>query len=89
MIGFQPLKRGLLCRELPDRKKSSTLHVVERYGDACLRAEVVATGSETRDIQVGDRIVVPKICGMNLSLPGGDYLLVQENTVLATLEFGE
>jgi len=87
-ISFAPMGRGLLCRELPEKKRESTLVVVEQYGSPCLRAEVVACGPEVRDISVGDRIVVPSIAGMNLDL-GEPMLLVNENVVLATLEKGE
>ena len=85
MIQFTPLKRGLLCRELPQPKQESPIHVVRQYGPPCLCAEVLVTGPETRDIKVGDRIVVPAIAGMNLDV-GEPLLLVQENVVLATLE---
>lgn len=45
--------------------------------------EVVAVGSEVKELEVGDRILLAKHTGVELEVDGQDYLMLDEPEVIA------
>lgn len=81
---FQPTKGRLLLRpQTQDEKTAGGLYIPDTVETELQRAEVVAVGTLTEDIQVGNKVVYEH--GMPLEIEGEKFVMVHEEQVLAVV----
>ena len=77
--------RVVAVREEAKTQTASGLYIPESAKETPATVVVVATGPDVKHIKVGDRIVYKDYTPTNLKIDGTEYLIINEEDVLATL----
>lgn len=77
--------RVVAVREEAKTQTASGLYIPESAKETPATVAVVATGPDVKHIKVGDRIVYKDYTPTNLKIDGTEYLIINEEDVLATL----
>jgi len=88
MTTIEPLGTRVLIKPLEqEAKTSSGLFLPETAKEKPQTGEVVAVGTdEDMKLQAGDKVLFAKYSGTEFKLDGVEYLLLEENDVLARLK---
>lgn len=82
-----PLKpladRVVAIREEAATKTTSGLYLPADRKEKSQIAEVVAVGNDTKEVKVGDRIVVREYSTSDIKVDDVEYLIVKEEDILA------
>lgn len=82
-----PLKpladRVVAIREEAATKTTSGLYLPADRKEKSQIAEVVAVGGDTKEVKVGDRIVVREYSTSDIKVDDVEYLIVKEEDILA------
>ena len=81
---LRPLRDFLVVRLLPEPKPAGLIVAVALSQKPSVHAEVLAVGSEVRDIQVGQKVIVSRLQGTLIELDE-PVILMRESAVLGTL----
>ncbi len=92
----RPLHNRLIVRRITeDETTAGGIIIPDTAKEKPQQADVVAVGSGKRDdngnvikmdVQKGDRVLVSKYSGSEVSLDGEEHLIITEDDVLAVLE---
>jgi len=88
-MNFQPLgDRVLLKVEEVETKTASGIYIPENASqEKPTTAEVVAIGSEVKDVKVGDKVIYTKFArSSDVTVEGQDYLVMETSEVLGKFE---
>jgi len=93
---FRPLHDRVVVRRLDQETKSSGgIIIPDTAKEKPMQGEILAIGPGERnekgkvtplDVKAGDRILFGKYSGQEITLDGEEYLIVQEDEVLAVIE---
>jgi chaperonin GroES len=87
-MNFKPLGNRILAK-IPEEKTQtqSGIFIPDNASkEKPTQADVVAIGTEVKDINVGDRVVYAKFAGTTLTLDDVEYLVLDvENDVLGVI----
>ena len=89
-MNFQPLgNRVLLKVQEVETKTASGIYIPENASqEKPTTAEVVAIGSEVKDVKIGDQVIYTKFArSSEVTVDGVDYLVMETSEVLG--KFGE
>lgn len=87
-MAFKPLKdRVLIEREEQASQTASGLYIPDSAKDKPLQGKVVAAGPIAREdgIDVGDMAVFANFSGMEITIEGKEYLILQSKEVLGLI----
>lgn len=83
---IKPLSdRVVAVREKAPEKTASGLYLPDSSKEKPVLAEVVATGPEAKNVNVGDKIVYKEYSTTELKINDVEYLIVREEDILATV----
>ena len=85
-MSFKPLgKRVLVQRTEVEEKTASGIILVDSAKEKPNTAVVKAVGTEVTDVKEGDTIVFEQYRGVELSLQGEDYLVLDLENVIGVM----
>ena len=82
---IEPLRDMILVRPWPRPAPTSNIVVVRVEQQPAVQAEVRAVGPETRDVRVGQQVIISRLQGLEINL-GEPLLLLPEAAVLGFVE---
>lgn len=86
-VPIQPLADYIVAQtEEAETKTASGLYIPGGAQEKPKVAKVVAVGTATQQIKVGDRIIYKSYANTDVKVGTEDYLLVKEEDVLATVK---
>lgn len=77
--------RVVAVREVAKTQTASGLYLPESAKEQPAVVVIQAIGPDVKHLKVGDRIVYKDYAPTNLSIDGTDYLIINEEDVLATV----
>ena len=82
-----PVANRVLVKLPVDTKDKTVggIHIPQASVEKSSEGTVLATGPQTKEIFVGDRVLLPKHGGVPVKLDGSDYVLIAETEVLMVL----
>lgn len=87
MASIQPLTDYIVAQEeAPETKTAAGLYLPEKAAEKPKVAKVLAVGKDVKQVKVGDRIVYKSYSTTEVKMGAGEYLLVKEEDVLATVK---
>lgn len=86
MIKLDPLRDMLVLKRDKMEDWSSTLHTKDREQWRSNTAEVLEVGPEVTKVAPGDRVVYKVMTGIPFALEGGEYHLIPEDSVEASID---
>lgn len=89
-VNIKPLAdRVLVQPAAAEEKTSSGLYIPDSAKEKPQRGTVIAVGTGKKDepitVQVGDTVLYGKYSGTELTVDGGDYLIMRESDIFAIL----
>lgn len=89
-VNIKPLAdRVLVQPAAAEEKTASGLYIPDTAKEKPQRGTVVAVGNGKKDepltVKVGDTVLYGKYSGTELSVDGGDYLIMRESDIFAIL----
>ncbi len=82
---IKPLaNRVVAVREVAATKTASGIYLPDTAKEKPTLANVVAIGSNVKEVKVGDKIVYKEYSTTELKIDGTEYLIVKEEDILAT-----
>lgn len=76
--------RVVAVREAAATQTASGIYLPDNAKEKPTLANVVAIGSEVKEVKVGDKIVYKEYSTTELKIDGAEYLIVKEEDILAT-----
>jgi chaperonin GroES len=84
---LQPLGDYIVAQsEEAETKTASGLYLPDKAQEKPKTAKVLAAGPLAKQVKVGDRIVYKSYSTTEVKVDGGEYILVKEEDVLATVK---
>lgn len=77
--------RVVAVREVAATQTASGIYLPETAKEKPTLANVIATGTDVKEVKVGDRIVYKEYSTTELKIDGTEYLIVKEEDILATV----
>lgn len=77
--------RVVAVREVAATQTASGIYLPETAKEKPTLARVVATGTDVKEVKVGDKIVYKEYSTTELKIDGTEYLIVKEEDILATV----
>jgi chaperonin GroES len=89
-VNIKPLAdRVLVQPAAAEEKTSSGLYIPDSAKEKPQRGTVIAVGTGKKDepltVKVGDTVLYGKYSGTELTVEGGDYLIMRESDIFAVL----
>ncbi|SFC19888.1 chaperonin GroES [Flexibacter flexilis DSM 6793] len=89
-LSIKPLADRVLVKPAPaEEKTASGLFIPDTAKEKPQRGEVVAVGAGKKDepltVKVGDTVLYGKYAGTEISVEGGEYLIMRESDIFAIL----
>jgi len=86
-VKIQPLAEYVVAQlEAAETKTASGIILPEAATEKPKTAKVVAIGKKVADVKVGDRIIYKSFSSTEVKVDGQDYILVEEEDILATVK---
>lgn len=83
-MAIKPLGERVLLKPLAGEEKTAGgLYIPDNAQEKPQEAEVIAVGSEVKDLTEGDKVLYGKYAGTEISHSGEKYLIMKEEDVLA------
>ena len=87
MTTIKPLARSVLIEPLKAAEKTSSgLFIPDTAQSVPQEANVIAIGSEVKDLAVGDRVMYSHYAGTKLDYDGHSYIVVEEIDVVCVVK---
>jgi chaperonin GroES len=96
MSNIKPLNGIIVLKKLEEEEQTYGQIVIPDLGKEKPEMGIVVETSDTYNwhmgdyyrskVQVGDKVVIPKMGSMNISQDGEDYILIKETEILAVIE---
>lgn len=83
---FTALNKRIIARETVSREDTSGMYIPKAAQEAPTEATVESVGSAVQDIKIGDHIVYEPTLAKKTQLKGVEYLIINEEDVLAKVE---
>jgi len=85
---IKPLGKRLAVKRIggPVEKTAGGIYIPEQSQDLGQEAEVVAVGSQVKDLAVGNKVLISYYAGTEVRQGDAYYILLTEDDVLATLK---
>ena len=77
--------RVVAVREEAKTQTASGIYLPDTSKEKPVVAEVVATGPDVKEVKKGDKIVYKEYSTTELKIDGAEYLIVNEEDILATV----
>lgn len=77
--------RVVAVREEAQTQTASGLYLPDAAKEKPVLAQVVAVGSEVKDVKVGEKIVYKEYSTTEVTVDGTAYLIVKEEDILGTV----
>ncbi|WP_428739389.1 co-chaperone GroES [Sulfurimonas sp.] len=85
-MNFKPLGERILVKSVEESNTTASgIIIPDNAKEKPNRAEVVAVGSEVKDVSVGNIVVSAKFAGTPLALDGQDYTVLELKDVLGVI----
>ena len=86
-VKIQPLAEYVVAQlEAAETKTASGIYLPETATEKPKTAKVVAVGKKVEDVKVGDRIIYKGFSSTEVKLEGQEYILVEEEDILAIVK---
>ena len=95
---IQPLYDRIVVKRIEEKQQMhGGLHIPDSAQEKPQEGEVIAVGKGKRledgkltplDVKVGDRVLLGKYAGNEITVDGQDFLIIREDEVLGVLEGG-
>lgn len=95
---FKPLRDRVVVRPIEaDEKTSGGVIIPDTAKERPMQGEIVAVGAGRRDrrgalhpldLEVGDRVLFGKWSGTEVTIEGGDFLVLKDTDVLGVIDAG-
>lgn len=86
-VNIQPLAEYVVAQlEAAETKTASGIILPEAATEKPKTAKVVAIGKKVADVKVGDRIIYKSFSSTEIKVDGQDYILVEQEDILATVK---
>ena len=95
---IQPLYDRIVVQRMEEKQQmQGGLHIPDSAQEKPQEAHVIAVGKGKRlddgkiaplDVKAGDRVLIGKYSGNEITVDGQDYLIIREDEVLGVLEGG-
>jgi chaperonin GroES len=96
MMTIRPLHDRIVVKRIEEKQQmQGGLHIPDSAKEKPQQSEVIAVGQGKRlddgklvplDVKVGDRVLLGKYSGSEITLDGQEYLIIREDEVLGILE---
>lgn len=84
-MNIRPTKgRVLVLPQESENKSASGLFLGGNNNDKTKRGTVIALHEDNLNMLAGDTVIFPKGYGIELNIDGVDYIMLNENDILAT-----
>ena len=84
---ISPLKHFVVAQtEEASNQTASGLYLPDNAAEKPKTAKVLAVGKKVDDIKVGDRIIYKSYSSTDVKVDGAEYLIVNEEDILATVK---
>ncbi|HYV61725.1 MAG TPA: co-chaperone GroES [Bryobacteraceae bacterium] len=93
---IQPLHDRIVVKRMEEKQQmQGGLHIPDSAQEKPQEAQVIAVGKGKRlddgkvtplDVKVGDRVLLGKYSGSDITVDGQEYLIVREDEVLGVVE---
>jgi len=89
-INIKPLGDRVVLKSVKaEEKTAGGLFIPDSAQEKPQKAEVVAVGSGTdsvkMELKVGDTVIYSKFAGLEITIDGEDYLILQQSDILAII----
>ena len=85
-MNFKPLGERILVKSVEESNTTASgIIIPDNAKEKPNRAEVIAVGSEVKDVNVADVVVFSKYSGTALALDGQDYIVLELADVLGVI----
>ncbi|MEJ2414245.1 MAG: co-chaperone GroES [Sulfurimonas sp.] len=85
-MNFKPLGERILVKSVEESNTTASgIIIPDNAKEKPNRAEVIAVGSEVKDVNVNDVVVYGKYSGTALALDGQDYIVLELADVLGVI----
>lgn len=78
-------ERVLVKTEKAEEKTASGLFIPQTSQEKTQFAQIVAVGSEVKNINIGEKILHDKYAGTAIKIDNEDYLILEQKDVLAVI----
>ena len=90
-ISIKPLADRVVIEPLAaETKTASGIYIPDSAKEKPQQGKVVAVGKGTKDepttVKVGDKVLYGKYAGTEISVDGGDYLIMREADIVAIIK---
>ena len=86
-MNFKPLgERVLVKRTEVENKTASGIYIPDNAKEKPSTANVVALGSDVKNVELNDTVVFGKYSGTELTLEGVDYLILEIKDILGVIK---
>lgn len=83
---FTPLNKRIIAQVVVKVQNTEGLYIPEAAQQAPTAAEVQSVGSQVTDVKAGDYIVYEPATAKTVFLEGNEYLIINEEDILAKVE---
>ena len=85
-MNFKPLGEKVLVKEVQaENKTASGIYIPDSAKEKPSTANVVAVGSEIKEIKKNDNVVFGQYSGTKINLEGQDYLILELKDILGVM----
>ncbi|WP_304546038.1 co-chaperone GroES [Sulfurimonas microaerophilic] len=85
-MNFKPLGERILVKSVAESNTTASgIIIPDNAKEKPNRAEVMAIGSEVKEVNVGNTVVFGKYAGTELALEGQDYIVLELSDVLGVI----
>lgn len=85
-VALQPRADRVLLKVLGQEKEKSGLIIPDSAKEKPQEGQVVAFGSDVKDITVGSRVLYGKYSGTEIKLDGVDHIMLHQDDIIATIQ---
>ena len=86
-LKLKPLADRVLIEPLAAEEKVGGIYIPDTAKEKPQKGKVVAAGKGTKDdpitVKIGDEVLYGKYAGTEVSLSGGDYIIMRESDIFA------
>ncbi|MDX8430990.1 MAG: co-chaperone GroES [Candidatus Algichlamydia australiensis] len=83
---IRPLGKRLLVKRCEAVQKVGTILLPEGSAEKPKEGEIVAVGSEQKELKAGDRVLFGAYAGVEVPSDEGDFLVMSNDDILAVVE---
>lgn len=85
-MNFKPLGERILVKSVEESNTTASgIIIPDNAKEKPNRAEVLAIGSEVKDVNIGNTVVYGKYAGTQLALEGQEYIVLELSDVLGVI----